>query len=144
MVFERKMQERQEFLDRYFLFTAEWKPPRDYTRANGLVEDVRKTFLEVEERERMDEENQPRELKVHEGTTPLDLAGEVKGGAAGHSRPAAGAPMPNAPPAAPAPAPPPRAPGETGSLNPLRLEAVARAVDVESKEFTGSPGTDQE
>src|SRR6185503_10427516 len=42
-IFERKMQERQEFIDRYFVFSdsAEWEPPRDFSRTNGLVEDIR-------------------------------------------------------------------------------------------------------
>jgi general secretion pathway protein D len=41
-IFERKMQERQEFIDRYFVFQdTDWRPPRDWTRANRLVEDIR-------------------------------------------------------------------------------------------------------
>ena len=37
-IFERKMQERQEFLDRYMVFSGEdWKPPRDWSRTSGLV-----------------------------------------------------------------------------------------------------------
>ena len=36
-VFERKMQERQEFLDRYFVFSDQqpYEPPRDFSRTNG-------------------------------------------------------------------------------------------------------------
>src|SRR5664280_200968 len=49
-IFERKMQERQEFLDRYFVFGDEhWTPPRDYSRANGLIEDIRQAYVRVEE-----------------------------------------------------------------------------------------------
>ena len=46
-VFERKMQERQEFLDRYFVFTEqnEYEPPKDYSRTNGLLEDIRQSYL---------------------------------------------------------------------------------------------------
>lgn len=148
-VFERKMQERQEFLDRYFLFTAEWSPPRDYTRANGLVEDVRKAFFEIDEHERLEEENQPREVKVHEGTSPLDLAGEVKGGAGGGRTRSSGGGSASPPAATPTPAPappPPAPPPPTGSLNPLRLEAIARAINTENsaEDGTGSPGTDGE
>ena len=42
-VFERKMQERQEFLDHYFVFSdqTEYEPPKDYSRTNGLLEDIR-------------------------------------------------------------------------------------------------------
>ena len=45
-IFERKMQERQEFLDRYFVFSDDhdYKPPKDYSRTNGLVEDIRQTY----------------------------------------------------------------------------------------------------
>ena len=36
------MRERQEFLDRYFVFATDtWEPPTDYSRANGLVEEIR-------------------------------------------------------------------------------------------------------
>jgi general secretion pathway protein D len=46
-IFERKMQERQEFLDRYFVFSdlVAWEPPRDFGRANGLVEDIRQAMM---------------------------------------------------------------------------------------------------
>jgi general secretion pathway protein D len=48
-IFERKMQERQEFLDRYFVFQSEdWSPPTDFARANGLVEDIRQARLEID------------------------------------------------------------------------------------------------
>jgi general secretion pathway protein E len=57
-IFERKMQERQEFLDRYFVFARDaWEPPRDYTRANGLVEDIRQAYAAIEERERLEAES---------------------------------------------------------------------------------------
>jgi general secretion pathway protein D len=51
-IFERKMQERQEFLDRYFVFSdlVQWQPPRDYARANGLVEDIRQAMLSQDEK----------------------------------------------------------------------------------------------
>jgi general secretion pathway protein D len=80
MVFERKMQERQEFIDRYFVFNAEWSPPRDFTRANGLIEVIRQAFAELEEREHVEEEGKRGDDKVHEPTPPLELAGSVKAG----------------------------------------------------------------
>ncbi len=82
-VFERKMQERQQFLDRYFVFTSDWEPPRDYTRTNGLVEEVRKAFFEIEERERLEEEGQPAEEKFHEPSEPLELSADVSPGRGG-------------------------------------------------------------
>ncbi len=42
------MQERQEFLDRYFVFTEQndYEPPKDYSRTNGLLEDIRQAYIE--------------------------------------------------------------------------------------------------
>lgn len=82
-VFERKMQERQQFLDRYFVFTSTWEPPRDYSRANGLVEEVRKAFFEIEERERLEAEGTPEEEKFHEPSEPLELSAQVASGGGG-------------------------------------------------------------
>ena len=60
-VFERKMQERQEFLDHYFVFSddTQYEPPKDYSRTNGLLEDIRQSYAEVEEQRRLDELTQP-------------------------------------------------------------------------------------
>jgi general secretion pathway protein D len=82
-VFERKMQERQQFLDRFFVFTSDWEPPRDYTRTNGLVEEVRKAFFEIEERERLEQEGLPEEEKFHEPSQPLELSADVSPGRGG-------------------------------------------------------------
>ena len=124
-IFERKMQERQEFLDRYFVFSGQdWEPPRDYARSNGLVEDVRQSFFSIEEQIRLEEESRPRDRDEHPPSDPIELPGGVRGGggapaAPGQPRlprgraaaPAAPAPAAAPPaPAAPAPAPPPAAP----------------------------------
>ncbi len=123
-VFERKMQERQEFLDRYFVFNAEWEPPRDYTRTNGLVEEVRQTFFRLDEEQRIRQESMPAEAKLHEAGEPLELAGSVKDGAA----PAAPKAAPNAAPrkAAPAKARPASSNEPVLNVKPLarRLEAA--------------------
>ncbi|MEO8184615.1 MAG: type II secretion system secretin GspD, partial [Deltaproteobacteria bacterium] len=76
-VFTRKMNERQEFLDRYFVFNSEWQPPRDYTRTSGLVEAIRKAFLDLAERRRLELEGRPSEAKAHQPTEPLDLPVDV-------------------------------------------------------------------
>lgn len=40
-VYERKMQERQEFLDRYFVFNGkDYQPPMDYSRTRGMVSEI--------------------------------------------------------------------------------------------------------
>jgi general secretion pathway protein D len=97
-VFTRKMQERQEFLDRYFVFNGDWQPPRDYARANGLVEEIRQAFAEIAEQHRLELEGLPSDAKTHQPTEPLDLPVDV-------------APTPGGAPAAPGAAPPaPRTP----------------------------------
>jgi general secretion pathway protein D len=98
-IFERKMQERQEFLDRYFVFdeSLPWEPPRDYSRTNGLVENIRQTQLELAERERLAAELDEPEARRHEPVKPLTLpsiagSGQARqpatgGGAARQPRP---------------------------------------------------------
>lgn len=76
-VFGRKMRERQEFLDRYFVFNSEWQPPRDYSRTNGLVESIRKSFLALAMQRRLREEILPVEEKTHVPTKPLDLPVDI-------------------------------------------------------------------
>ena len=74
-IFERKMQERQEFIDRYFVFNegASWSPPKDYRRANGLVEDIRQSMMAQEEKIRMEADAVKPKPKVHVPGTPIAL-----------------------------------------------------------------------
>ena len=131
-VFERKMQERQEFLDRYFVFTSDWEPPRDFSRTNGLVEDVRQAFFELEERERLEEETKPREEKFHEAGAAIELAGAVKGQGGGAT--ANPAPKPATPKAAPKPKPKPKRPTSKKSEAeaPLNVNPIARRLEPEA------------
>lgn len=104
-VFERKMQERQEFLDHYFVFGEknEYQPPKDYSRTNGLLEDIRQTYAAVDEQRRLEELTRPREMMTHEPGQPLELPAPIS---VPGSAPPTAAPSPAAPaPAAPAPAP---------------------------------------
>jgi general secretion pathway protein D len=121
-VFTRKMQERQEFLDRYFVFNADWEPPRDYARSNGLVEEIRQAFAEMAEERRLELEGMPSDAKTHQPTEPLDLPVDV-----GPS-PAGGAP--GATPAAPAA---PRAPATPATTR------RSRRTSMTSPDLT--PGT---
>lgn len=134
-VFARKMRERQEFLDRYFVFNGDWQPPKDYGRTNGLVEEIRQTFKELAEQRRLELEGMPSELKQHEPTEPLDLPVDVNTGAGG-AQPGKAAPAPAAP--APAAAPARRRRSEASSGNeavtaradvPLIINPVARSVN---------------
>jgi general secretion pathway protein D len=73
-VFERKMQERQEYLDRYFVFSdSDYKPPKDWSRTNGLVEDIRQSYFALDERKRLDEITKPRDVKTHDPQRPLEM-----------------------------------------------------------------------
>jgi general secretion pathway protein D len=94
-VFERKMQERQEYLDRYFVFSdsSEYKPPKDWSRTNGLVEDIRQSYFGLEERRKLDEITRPRELKTHDPQRPLEMPqGVPRSSGASGAAPAPGQP----------------------------------------------------
>ena len=115
-IFERKMQERQEFLDRYFVFgNDQWTPPRDYSRANGLIEDIRQAYFRVEEQIRLMRESAPTS-RSHRQTEAIELPRLVSGNAAAKAvppgvpvvapAPPGAAPAPPQAPAAPAPAAP--------------------------------------
>jgi general secretion pathway protein D len=109
-VFERKMQERQEFLDHYFVFAEknEYQAPKDYSRANGLLEDIRQSYANADEQRRLDELTRPRDVLTHEPSQPIELPAPVNGpdatGAA--AAPPSGAAS-SAAPASPAPPAPP-------------------------------------
>lgn len=97
-IFERKMQERQEFLDRYFVFNEdhEYRPPKDYSRTNGLVEEVRQAYRRADEKLALDELTKPRKLKIHAPTLPIEMPAAVRsGGATTTTAPAAEAPVPS-------------------------------------------------
>jgi general secretion pathway protein D len=102
-VFERKMQERQEFLDHYFVFNdqTQYEPPKDYSRTNGLLEDIRASYAELSDRKHLEELTRPREVRTHEPGQPLELPAPVGG-------PTPGAPA--TPALAPGAAPPPPPP----------------------------------
>ncbi len=85
-IFERKMQERQEFLDRYFVFSDQrpYHPPEDFSRTNGLVEDIRQSMIGVVDRKRLIEESKPSAVQTHEPGTPIEWVPTGSGGAAGN------------------------------------------------------------
>ena len=98
-IFERKMQERQEFLDRYFVFedSLPWEPAKDYSRTNGLLEHIRQTQLAIEERERIASELAPVEGRTHDQVKPMQLpsmAGPKATGGGATGAPAAKTPTP--------------------------------------------------
>ncbi|HVH42879.1 MAG TPA: type II secretion system secretin GspD [Labilithrix sp.] len=117
-VFERKMQERQEYLDRYFVFSdaSEFKPPKDWSRTNGLVEDIRQAYAKLEERKRLDEIARPKTPKTHDPQQPLEMPQNV--------RPPGGATAP-----APAPAPTPVTPQPGGVTPPINVNPAVRNIE---------------
>ncbi len=90
-IFERKMQERQEFIDRYLVFSddKEWEPPRDFSRSNGLVEDIRQSLLAEDDKIRLINESTPKLSRTHSPGEPIQLpqlggrAGSDDGGGGG-------------------------------------------------------------
>src|SRR5690606_23947246 len=143
-IFERKMQERQEFLDRYFVFSGEdWSPPKDFARTNGLVEDIRQAYFRLEEQRRLEEESRPRELREHTPGEPIELPGTVRSGASG-SAPAAAPAQPTQRPRRPRrrnTTPTQRPQGQLDDLleapsavppetPPINVNPVARSVNV--------------
>jgi general secretion pathway protein D len=74
-IFERKMQERQEFLDRYYVFTDEapWEPPKDYSRTNGLLEEIRQAFFDIDDKARIERESRPKTPRTHEPSEPIPM-----------------------------------------------------------------------
>ncbi len=79
-VFEQKMRERQEFLDRYFVFNPDqnYTPPKDYSRTSGLLEVIRQSYRKVDEQRKLDEIARPREIKVHEPGLPLEMPATIR------------------------------------------------------------------
>ncbi len=130
-IFERKMEERQEFLDRYFVFEgSEWEPPKDWSRTNGLVEDIRQAYFKVAERQRLEDESQPKQKLEHAPTEPIDLPSEVKPGGGGVAPQPAAVPRPRRI-RTPRPAPNRR----RGELDaPIRINPIARSVSVDRVE----------
>jgi general secretion pathway protein D len=140
-VFERKMQERQQYLDHYFVFSdnGEYEPPKDYSRANGLLENVRQAYLNVEERRHLDDLTKPREVKTHTPGEPLEMPASVHSAAAASS---GGEPEEGAAPARPATTPArERRNRETSGENnndgngapPVNVNPPARSVDRQER-----------
>jgi general secretion pathway protein D len=123
-IFERKMQERQEFLDRYFVFSDQkpYEPPKDFSRANGLVETIRQAQFQVQERKRLLEESRPDAAKQHEPGVPIEWVPSSSGGGEQVAR------DPTSPPPAPH-APPAGGPPNRTRVAPIRVTPPAKNVE---------------
>jgi general secretion pathway protein D len=140
-IFERKMEERQEFIDRYFVFSdVDWKPPKDWSRTNGLVEDIRQAYLKIEAQEAVEEESvRFRDDADRQPTEPIELPTSVRESNSAQlvAKPKAGAAAPaKTTPAKPAPQrAPARRGGRRGELDsPINVNPIARSVNVERME----------
>jgi general secretion pathway protein D len=127
-VFERKMQERQEYLDHYFNFSDqnEYEAPKDYSRTNGLLEEIRQAYIDVDEQRRLEDLQRPREMKTHSPGQPIELptpiSGEISARSGGPGNPAAAPP----PAAAPAGDANPGAPGLNVAPPPRSFEKIEK------------------
>ena len=110
-IFERKMQERQEFLDRYFVFddTIPWQPPVDYHRTNGLLENIRQAQLAIDRRDAAYEQMNDDPTPNHETVDPITLPSIAGQGNQSGSKASPKRPSPKSKPARPASRPRPKA-----------------------------------
>jgi general secretion pathway protein D len=110
-IFERKMRERQEFLDRYFVFgDQDYEPTRDYSRTNGLVEEIRQSIRELRTRAEFESSSRPVAPPPHQPGESIELPVEMRSPTTTPAAPggtaAPNAPALLAPGAAPLSAPP--------------------------------------
>lgn len=76
-IYERKMRERQEFLDRYFVFgERDYEPPMDYTRTRGLVGEIINELALLDEQKRLMEDAASRPDLKHDPRPPVGQAPE--------------------------------------------------------------------
>jgi general secretion pathway protein D len=127
-IFERKMQERQEFLDRYFIFSddQEYSPPKDYSRTNGLMEVIRQAYLDAEEKKRLEELTGPRPMVGHEPTDPIQMPTTPRSSAASSAGASTGG--------TPAPAPTSSAANGNGGAPLVQTSIPPRSVNPGVKE----------
>jgi len=79
-IFERKMRERQEFIDRFFVFgDQDYEPPRDYSRTRGMVSEILNEIDAIEAERRLREEAAGRPPPEHV-VRPAIGAAPVEGG----------------------------------------------------------------
>lgn len=73
-IYERKMRERQEFLDRFFVFSGtDYTPPMDYSRTRGLVGEIMRELANLAEQRRLNEAAANKPVPTHE---PRPAVGE--------------------------------------------------------------------
>jgi general secretion pathway protein D len=74
-IYERKMRERQEFVDRYFVFTdAEYEAPVDYSRTRGLIGEMFKEIAQLDSERKAAAEGALKTEPGHEPKPPIGVA----------------------------------------------------------------------
>ncbi len=80
-IFERRMRERQEFLDRYFVFGShEYRPPLDYSRTRGLVHEIFNEMATLDEERQLTEQLEAQAPPEHRARPPIGAADPYDGG----------------------------------------------------------------
>jgi len=76
-IYERKMRERQDFLDRYFVFNNDdYEPPLDYSRTRGLLSEISNEFAQREAEQRLLEESLRNQPPPHTAHPPVGVVPE--------------------------------------------------------------------
>jgi general secretion pathway protein D len=74
-IYERKMRERQEFLDRYFVFgDPDYEPPIDYSRTRGLLGEIMAELTLLDEQKTLIDAAAARPLLTHSPSPPVGQA----------------------------------------------------------------------
>jgi general secretion pathway protein D len=74
-IFNRKMEERREFIEQVrALREREWSPDIDYSRTNGLFEEINQTIREVEDEEALRQQMQEAPPPEHRPSDPISPA----------------------------------------------------------------------
>ena len=72
-IFNRKMEERREFIELMTAFkTGDYESHVDYTRTNGIIEEIHKTFIELEEEQAMLDQLKLKPPPEHKAIDPID------------------------------------------------------------------------
>lgn len=109
-IYERKMRERQEFLDRYFVFNDNnYEAPVDYSRTRGLIGEMMIEFKSIDADRKVIADAAGKPEFKHEARPAVGAVTEG-GVSTGTGAGAAGGAGPDAPAPAPEPGPVPEAP----------------------------------
>jgi general secretion pathway protein D len=107
-IYERKMRERQEFLDRYYIFTgAEYDAPVDYSRTRGLVARMMSELTALEDERKLLADAAAAPPLKHEPRAPVGAAPDRSSGGDGGDAPDGEVVSPADAPQAGSDAPPP-------------------------------------